>query len=157
MSKKEITITPNMASATKKTNVTGDVFDEILEIEVPQAQAYKILNGTPMIAKLYQSGGTELPPDTEIIIGVSVPGKHKSKELAYLEYGPFSDLKVSEQVPEDNQGQLKIEFDEQDLQGRDGLKFQPNMIVTIEIRSSAAVDWTENSIIRFKAQEVPVG
>jgi hypothetical protein len=153
---KEITITPNMANATKKDNVTGDVFDEILTIEVPQAQAYKILTGTPMIAKLYDSNGDELPPDTEIILGVEVPGKHKSKELAYLEYGMFADLSVSEQSNAENQEQIKIEFDQQDLKGRNGLRFLPNMIITIEIQSSAVIDWTHNSIVRFKAKEVSV-
>ena len=96
---------------------------------------------TPLLAKLKDTNGDELPSDTSIVIGIKSPSKHTPDEIAYTEYDIYQELSLAEQSNKENQDLLYLSFDKK------GYRIYPDYEIYIQIKSTSQIDWSNSQII----------
>ena len=140
----KIKLRTSLANVEQRVNTTGE-FSPIFIANVESQQVYELFDRagrrTPLIAKLKDSSGDELPADTEIVLGIQTPSKHTPDEIAFTNYDIYRELSLAKQSNEENQDLLHISLDEQ------GYRIFPDYKLIIQINSSAQVDWSNSEII----------
>lgn len=145
---------------TKQTNVAG-VTTPILGVQPEDGTMLRLLNGVstgdaaglPVIQKLHDSNGNDLPTDTEYIFRVERPTDDEPISVSVKEdnIAAWNGLSTSEQRNEENIDAVKIELKGQTINVRD------KDVLTVEINSSAQIDWSNSEwyLVREGVEERP--
>jgi len=148
------------AIATQETNTPG-VTTSILSVEPEQGTMLKLRNyvstgaaeGLPLIAKLKDQNGNDLPADTELVLRVERPTDDEPVTVSIKadNIAPWNGLSTSEQRNEENIDAVKVE-----LQGS-AVNVTHNDILTVEVNSSAKIDWANSELyfLREAVREKP--
>jgi len=146
--------------ATQETNVAG-VTTPILSVSPENGTMLKFLNavstgdaeGLPIIAKLQDGAGNDLPPDTELVLRVERPTDDEPITVSVKEdnIAAWNGLSTSEQRNEENIDAVKIE-----LQGG-AVNVRDKDELTVELNSSAQIDWGNSELyfLREAVREQP--
>lgn len=146
--------------ATQKQNTAG-VLTPILEVKPDNGTLLKFLNrvstgdapGLPIIAKLKDSNGNDLPADTELILRVVRPTDDSPVAVSVAEdnIAPWNGMSTSEQRNSENIDAVKIDLKGQSVNVRD------KDVLRVEVDSSAQIDWANSElyVVREGVQELP--
>ena len=116
---------------------------EGVRILCPRGLAWVLPGQFKLILKLQQSGGAEMPIDTEIYFGLQIPSENK---LVFpvgtrLVYHPWADLSLSQQRDKDFDASLTCDL------GMDFLPVQEEEALLIQLFSSQVID---TALVRFQ-------
>jgi hypothetical protein len=142
------TIHQNYAYVTTTSNVSGAP-TPVATLTIPAGKVFRMQDGTPLVLKLYASGGTEMERSAKIYLAWQAPvGETKYQIGRTLPYGIFRDLSVANQYDINTQARRLIEFTDEEIQrfqnGQmsiiSGLTADYKILLIVE--STTVVDWT---------------
>lgn len=148
------------SEATQKTNTTG-VTTPILEVDPDSGTLIRLLNkvstgeapGLPVIAKLQDTNGNDLPTDTKLILRVLRPTDDEPQPVSVAEdnIAAWNGLTTAEQRNEENIDSVKLR-----LKG-DRINIRDKDTLRVEVDSSTAIDWANSELyfVREGVQERP--
>ncbi|MCT9095277.1 hypothetical protein [Haloarchaeobius sp. HME9146] len=145
---------------TQQTNVTGTT-TPILEIQPENGTMLRFRDrvgqgsekGIPVVMKLKDAGGNELPTDTEVIFRVLRPTDDEPVPVSQKEdnIAAWNGLSTKEQRNEENIDQTKM-----NLKG-DRVNVRDKDVLRVEANSSTAIDWGNSEFYfgREAVEELP--
>lgn len=148
------------SEATQQTNDTG-VTTPILEIDPESGTLLRFLNkvstgdasGLPIIAKLQDAAGNDLPADTEMILRVMRPTDDEPVSVSVKEdnIAAWNGLSTSKQRNKENIDAVKVELKGAAINVRD------KDTLRVELNSSTQIDWTNSELyfVREGVEELP--
>jgi hypothetical protein len=120
---------------------TANVKSKLVEVEVPDLQAFTFKNGMLLVLDLQDNAGSEISADSRIYVGAKNPVEMFPKGLAEKSYRPYSELTISEQYNDEKNGKCKIYFETgKNLKLLEGDKF------SIWVNSADVVDETNSTV-----------
>ncbi len=146
--------------ATQETNTTGET-TSILEVDPKDGTLIRLLNrvstgnakGIPVIAKLKDGAGNDLPADTKLIFRVVRPTDDEPVAVSVAEdnIAAWNGLSTAEQRNEENIDSVKVELKGNAVNVRDKDLFR------VDINSSAQIDWANSEFyfVREGVEELP--
>jgi hypothetical protein len=150
------TIHQNYAYVTKQANI-ANADSPIAILTIPAGRVYRLAQETPLVLKLYTSGGTEISRSSKVYLAWQAPvGETKYQVGRTLIYGVFRDLSIDQQYDINTQASRMIEITDEEI-----VRFQnrqENLIdglgadykILLMLNSPDVVDWTQaNAQFRF--------
>lgn len=128
---------------------TAAVWSSIVIVTVPALVAYVLLNHTPFVVKLADSGNTALTRNGQIIIGKKGGGDTLVKELHKFDYGSFYDLTIANQRNKNYAGQVSISMP------WPYVIFRPDEQLILQVLHATACDISQtNNTVEFNVNKV---
>lgn len=145
--------------ATQETNTTGET-TPILTITPDDGVLFRLLNhassgnpGLPVIAKLQDTNGNDLPADTKLIFRVKRPTDDEPVSVSVAEdnIAAWNGLSTAEQRNEENIDSVKVQLKGNAINVRD------KDTLRVEVNSSAQIDWANSEFyfVREGVVELP--
>jgi len=145
------------SEVTQQQNTAG-VTTPILEIDPEDGTLLRLLNrvatgsaeGLPLIMKLFDDAGNQLPADTELILQVQRPTDDEPISVSVKEdnIAAWNGLSTAEQRNEENIDSVKVELKGSRINIRD------RDTAYLAINSSEVVDWSQGSEVYFMREGV---
>jgi len=144
------TIHQNYSYVTKQANV-ANADSPIAILTIPAGRIYRLAHETPLVLKLYTSGGTEISRASKVYLAWQAPvGETKYQVGRTMTYGVFADLSVDQQYDINTQAKRMIEITDEEIvryQNR-----QENLIdglgadykILLMLNSPDVVSWTQS-------------
>lgn len=133
-----VQLSPDHDQATTQTNTTG-VWSWFAKFTVPEGVEWVIESGTLLIAKLKQTGGTEITAASELALGYKSPGDDRPQLISpSISYRKFSNLSYNQQSDKDYQTEdMKIFMSKAEAAFKNETPFY------LMVKSSDAIDTSE--------------
>jgi hypothetical protein len=131
-------------------NVAG-ALTPILELSPADNQILYFPNGNPIVMKLYDTTGAELPPSAELVLTRVAPDGYTEVVLAKTIYQPWKLTSLENQSDPKRQGLLAFQFTDPSL---DAVAIQPGYKLVIKLKADSVVAWNNaNTQIFFSVGE----
>jgi len=131
-------------------NVAG-ALTPILYLSPADNQILYFPNGNPIVMKLYDTAGNELPPSAELVLTRIAPDGYTETVLAKTIYQPWKLTSLENQSDPKRQGLLAFHFTDSAL---DAVAIQPGYKLCIKLKADTVVNWNNaNTQIFFSVGE----
>ena len=129
---------------------TAAVWSTFVDVTVPAGVAYDLLDHTPFVMKLADSGNTALGRNGSIIIGFKGAGDTVPRELYRWDYGIFYDLAIADQRNKNYRDQVALTM------GRfPFIRVRQDEHLMLQIYHATAVDISQtNNVVEFNVNRV---
>jgi hypothetical protein len=140
----------NYPYITTQANVANSA-SPIAILTIPAGRVYKMQDGTPLVLKLYTSGGAEISRNSKVWIAWQPPvGETKYQAGRTMNYGIFRRISITDQENINTEARRLIEFDDEEIARAQrgeislitGLTADYKIILMLE--SADTVDWTQS-------------
>ncbi len=123
----------------------------ILELSPADNQILYFPNTNPIVMKLYDTTGAELPPDAELVLTRVAPDGYTEIVLAKTIYQPWKLTSLENQSDPKRQGLLAFYFTDPKI---DAVAIQPGYKLVLKLKAGSVVSWTNaNTQIFFSVGE----
>ncbi|HGY10249.1 MAG TPA: hypothetical protein ENK37_09425 [Oceanithermus profundus] len=109
----------------------------VLEFVVPEGATYLLRNAAQLVMKLFDAGGSELPPSSFVYLYKRRKGEDGEVFLTKQSYAPFFDLSAGEQRNDKFAKGTRV-----DLGVAPGARFTEGDAIQVWVESPAVVDLT---------------
>lgn len=132
------------------TDTIANAASPVATLDIPAGRVYQIKDGTPLILKMYDASGNELPSSANVWLAWQGPvGKTTYQAGRTMNYGIFARITAADQEDINTQGRRLIRFDSDEVaraqRGEEsiitGLTADYKIILMVE--STVAVDVTQ--------------
>jgi len=133
-------LSAELKDATVEQNTAGQP-SKIVDWEIPEDIKRRIREGRPVVLKVEDTNGNDLPRDTKLAIGYREPGTPLDSYKSLVgEFGiaPFNDLSIADQRSQDNAEPRVLRFNEEAPQGF--LETEEGDHIELWIQSSVSID-----------------
>lgn len=98
------------------TNSVPNAASPVATLTVPAGRVYRVQNGTPLILKLYDASGNEIPSSSTVYLAWQAPvGNTIYQAGNAMNYGIFQRITIANQENIDTQGRRLIQFDDEEI------------------------------------------
>ena len=135
---------------TTQANVAG-AFTPILFVSPADNQILYFPNENPIVMKLYDTTGAELPPSAELVLTRIAPDGYTEQVLAKTIYQPWKLTSLENQSDPKRQALLCFRFTDPTL---DAVAIHPGYKLCIKLKADSVVNWANaNTQIYFSVGE----